>query len=154
MNKENENLLVRKIENGTVIDHIERGKGIKIYKILNPKEETCVLLTNVESKKLGRKDILKVENKELSEKDLEKIALIAPNATINIIRNWKVVEKRKVELPNILVGIVNCPNSKCITRIESQIETKFIVEKREPIKLRCFYCERIFEKEDFEELFT
>ncbi|MEM5812808.1 MAG: aspartate carbamoyltransferase regulatory subunit [Candidatus Aenigmatarchaeota archaeon] len=154
MNKENENLLVRKIENGTVIDHIERGKGMKIYKLLNLKEETCILLTNVESKKLGRKDILKIADKELLQKDIDKIALIAPNATINIIKNWKVVEKKKATLPNILVNIVSCPNRNCITRMEKDVSTKFIVEKREPIKLRCFYCERIFEKEDFEELFT
>lgn len=154
MNKYDENLLVRKIENGTVIDHIEKGRGILIYKLLNTKEETCILLTNVESKKLGRKDILKISSRELSQKDVDKIALIAPNATINIIRNWKVVEKKKVELPKVLVNIVNCPNSKCITRMEKGIYTKFGVEKIEPIKLRCSYCERVFEKEDFEELIT
>lgn len=154
MNNKNENLLVRKIENGTVIDHIERGKGIKIYKLLNLKEETCILLMNVESKKLGRKDMIKIENKEISQKDIDKIALLASNATINIIRDWKVVEKIKVNLPNVLVGIVNCPNRNCITKLEKDITTKFIVEKREPIKLRCFYCERVFEKEDFEELLT
>lgn len=154
MNKDNKNLLVRKIENGTVIDHIERGKGFKIYKLLDPKEETCILLTNVESKKLGRKDILKIENKELLEKDIERIALIAPNATINIIRDWMVIEKKKAILPNILIDIVNCPNSKCITRIEKNICSKFVVEKKDPLKLRCFYCERIFVKDDFEELLS
>ena len=152
MNKEEDKLLVRKIEKGTVIDHIPRGLGLVIYKLLGIKEETCVVLINVESKKFGRKDIIKIENKELSQEDIHKIALLAPNATINIIRNWEVVEKKKVETPEILIGILRCPNSKCITRNESGIETKFIVERKEPIILRCFYCERTFVRDDFDEL--
>jgi len=139
--------LVRKIENGTVIDHIPAGNGLKVANILNIEKSryTSVILMDVESKRIGRKDVVKIENRELSDEEVSKIALVAPNATINIIRNWGVVEKKNVVLPKILEGVVKCPNKTCITNSE-EITSKFIVEKEKPLKLRCYYCERVFNR--------
>ncbi|MEM5829148.1 MAG: aspartate carbamoyltransferase regulatory subunit [Candidatus Aenigmatarchaeota archaeon] len=146
-----EELLVRKIKNGTVIDHIPAGKSLKVVDILkfdSSSNETVVILINASSKKLGKKDIVKIENRELTKDETNKIALIAPNATINIIRDWEVVEKRKVILPEILEGIVKCPNSNCITNSNEPIITKFLIQRREPLKLKCWYCERSFRVEE------
>jgi aspartate carbamoyltransferase regulatory subunit len=144
-------LLVRKIENGTVIDHIPSGKGLKVVEILKVGESqngSVIVLINAPSKKLGRKDVVKIENRELTKEETNKIALIAPNATINIIKDWEVVEKRKVSLPEILEGIIKCPNSNCITNSNEPITTKFVVEKKIPLKLRCWYCERVFSENE------
>ena len=142
-------MIVRKIENGSVIDHIAAGRGLKVINILNINpDETAVLLVNVPSKKFGRKDIVKIENKELTLSEVNKISLIAPNATLNVIENGEVREKKKVVLPDILENIVKCPNTNCITNSNEPIKTKFIVENKEPIKLRCWYCERIFNSEE------
>jgi len=144
-----EEMIVRKIENGSVIDHIAVGKGLKVINILNINPyETAVLLMNVPSKKLGRKDIVKIENRKLTSDEVNKISLIAPNATLNIIENEKIKEKRKVILPDVLENIIKCPNMNCITNSNEPIKTKFFVEKKGPVKLRCFYCEKLFNSEE------
>ncbi|MEM5836227.1 MAG: aspartate carbamoyltransferase regulatory subunit [Candidatus Aenigmatarchaeota archaeon] len=145
-----EQRIVTNIENGTVIDHIPAGKGMKVFEILKLEkhEDRSVILINTLSRKMGRKDVIKVENKEIEEKEINKIALIAPNATISIIKNWEVVEKRKVVLPEILENVINCPNKNCITNSEENVKSKLVVEKKEPLKLRCWYCERIFGVEE------
>lgn len=144
-----EELIVRKIENGSVIDHISAGKGLKVINILNLKpEESSVLLMNVPSKKLGRKDIVKVENRRLTSFEVNKISIIAPNATLNIIENGDVKDKRKVVLPNVLENIIKCPNTNCITNSNEPMKTKFIVESKEPVKIRCLYCEKTFNSEE------
>jgi aspartate carbamoyltransferase regulatory subunit len=144
-----EELMVRKIENGSVIDHITAGKGLKVVNILNlTPDESSILLMNVPSKKLGRKDIVKVENRRLTASEVNKISIIAPHATLNIIENGEVKEKRKVVLPNLLENIIKCPNMNCITNSNEPMRTKFIVEKREPVKIRCFYCEKLFSSEE------
>ncbi|MGC8812067.1 MAG: aspartate carbamoyltransferase regulatory subunit [Candidatus Aenigmatarchaeota archaeon] len=142
-------LLVRKIENGTVIDHIPSGFGLKVASLLNLEKShsTSVILMNVNSKKLGKKDVVKIENRELTQREVSKIALMAPSATLNIIRNWKVVDKRKISLPEILEEVIKCPNKNCITNYE-EIKSKFIVEEKEPLKLRCYFCERVFAREE------
>lgn len=142
-------LLVRKIENGTVIDHIQAGIGLKVASLLNLEKShfTSVILMNVWSKKLGKKDVVKIENRELTGKEVNRIALIAPSATLNIIRNWEVVEKREISLPKILEEVIKCPNKNCITNYE-EISSKFIVEEKEPLKLRCYFCERVFTREE------
>lgn len=148
---EREKLLVRKIENGTVIDHIPAGKGLKVIDILNidlGHDETAVVLVNVSSRKMGKKDVIKVENKQLSEQEVNKIALVAPTATLNIIKNWNAGEKQKVKLPKILIDVTNCPNTNCITNTDEYMKKKLIVEKENPLKLRCFYCERVFGREE------
>ncbi|MDK6028467.1 aspartate carbamoyltransferase regulatory subunit [Ignisphaera sp. 4213-co] len=137
-------LVVSKIRNGTVIDHIPAGKAMDILNVLgiNGREGLRIaILMNVESKKLGRKDIIKIEGKRLSPEDLNVIALLAPSATINIIEDFAVVEKHKVLLPNIIVGVLKCPNPTCITNKRGEfVKTRFRLISRDPVKLQCEYC--------------
>lgn len=138
-------LKVTPIKNGTVIDHITCGMALKVLKILGVDESigsTVSVLMHVPSKKTDWKDIVKVEDRELDSKELNKIALIAPNATINIIRNYNVAEKHKVQLPDVVKGIVRCGNPNCITNLREPIEPEFSVESTNPIKLKCRYCDR------------
>jgi aspartate carbamoyltransferase regulatory subunit len=145
----NEDMLVRKIENGTVIDHISSGKGLKVLKILKIDDDnTAVLVSGVKSSKFGKKDIVKVENKELSESEVNKISLFAQNATLNIIEDGRIREKRKITLPKVLEGITKCPNTNCISCSSEPIKSRFLVDRTEPVRLRCFYCERLFSAEE------
>jgi len=146
-----EELRVRKIKDGTVIDHIKAGKGIKVLNILgveNGFANVTALLMNVTSKRVGKKDIVKIENKALRKEEVDKIALIAPNATWNVIKDFKVTEKNRIELPDKLEGILKCPNPKCVTNMNEPVRSKFKVEEKEPVKLRCMYCERLFGLKD------
>ncbi|WP_457754256.1 aspartate carbamoyltransferase regulatory subunit [Thermococcus sp.] len=141
-------LKVSAIKEGTVIDHIPAGKGLKVIEILNLDTlngGTVLLAMNVHSKKLGRKDIVKVEGKYLSEEEVNKIALIAPTATVNIIRDYKVAEKFNVEVPEKISGILRCANPNCISNHE-YVVPKFYVISKEPLKVRCHYCERTMEE--------
>jgi len=97
---------------------------------------------NVSSKTQGSKDIVKIENRELKQKEVDKISLISPNATINIIRNYEVADKHLVELPDIVEGMVKCVNPNCISNTNEPIVSKFLVRK-DPIRLRCVYCEHV-----------
>jgi len=144
-------LLVKKIENGTVIDHISAGRGLKVVQIAglgSENKETIILLINVSSKKLGKKDIVKIENRELTREEIDKISLITPDATINVVRNGEVVEKKVLEIPDTIEKILRCPNSNCITNENEPVKTKFEIQK-EPLKLKCCYCERNFDIEEF-----
>ena len=135
-------LKVKPIENGTVIDHINKGKALKVYKVLNiDKNQTVTIAMNVSSEKNEKKDVLKIEGIELLKEDVNKISLISPNATINIIKDGVVVRKFKVEIPDTIEGILKCTNPNCITQIEN-IAGKFKVEEKEPLKIRCAYCEK------------
>ncbi|MFQ6128904.1 MAG: aspartate carbamoyltransferase regulatory subunit [Thermoplasmata archaeon] len=140
---------VTPIKNGTVIDHIPAGMALKVLKILGITDEssgsTVSVAMRVTSKKRGLKDIVKVEDRELLEKEVDKIALVAPNATINIIRNYDVNQKHKVRLPEVAKGIVRCQNPNCITNLKEPVETEFIVISKNPVRLRCVYCERELE---------
>ncbi|MFQ6050514.1 MAG: aspartate carbamoyltransferase regulatory subunit [Candidatus Hydrothermarchaeota archaeon] len=144
-----EELKVKKIRNGTVIDHIQKGKALIVLKILGVDhrslQTTVSVAMNVPSEKMGSKDIVKVEGRELAEDEVNKIALISSEATINIIRDYKVVEKRKVALPPTIEAFLKCPNPDCITNDPEPIKTKFFVETTAPVRLRCYYCERLFE---------
>jgi aspartate carbamoyltransferase regulatory subunit len=96
---------------------------------------------NLESKKMGTKDIIKIENKALNQQELNKIALVAPNANISIIKDYEVAKKMKVTLPKTITGIVKCFNPNCITNRDG-VTTRFWIVDEKPIKLRCHYCER------------
>ncbi len=140
---------VSAIKNGTVIDHIDSGMALKVLKILSitdrKVDSTISVAMHVPSKKEDWKDIVKVEDRELDARELNKIALIAPMATINIIRNYNVAEKHKVSLPDVVVGIVRCGNPTCITNSTQPaepVETEFTVESKNPPRLKCRYCER------------
>ncbi len=144
-------LRVSKIRNGTVIDHITRGHALDVLKILGITGHEGSVVTvamNVPSGKLGVKDVVKVEGRELNSKELDEIALLAPHATINIVRNYKVAEKQRVKLPSLLRGIVKCANPACISNSDEPIEPVFYVEREEPLRLRCHYCSYIMEKKD------
>ena len=134
------------IRNGTVIDHISTGMALQVVRILGIAERgassTVSVLMHVPSAAQGWKDVVKVEDRELEPKEVDKISLIAPKATINIIRNFNVEEKRAVTLPAEVVGILRCENHNCITNGGEPIETRFRVVRREPLLLRCFFCER------------
>ncbi|MEA3199755.1 MAG: aspartate carbamoyltransferase regulatory subunit [Thermoplasmata archaeon] len=132
------------IRNGTVIDHISAGRAVTVMRILGlPRPGSTSTITaamNVPSSR-GRKDILKIEDRELDANEVNKIALIAPNATINIIREYEVARKDRVELPEKVSGLVKCPNPNCVTNHEP-VRAQFLIVARDPVKLRCGYCDR------------
>ena len=141
-------LAVQKIENGTVIDHIPAGTGNRVLHLLSshyPISKMAALIMNAPSKKYGKKDIVKIEGVFLDEKTANRIALIAPNATLNIIRAGKLSDKHPVEMPQSISGIAACPNPKCISNAE-HAGTVFIRAKAG--LLRCRHCERLFRPEE------
>ena len=142
---------VAKIRDGTVVDHITPGHALDVLRILGitgKGDSVISVLMNVASQRYGRKDIVKIENRELKPEEVNKIALIAPHATINIIRNHEVVEKRRVRLPKVIKGIIRCTNPSCITNSSEPIEPLFYTKQETPLKLRCHYCDRIMGRED------
>ncbi len=144
-------LRVKKIREGTVIDHIASGYALSVLRFLGiTGREGAVLsvLLNVPSRKLGRKDVIKIEERELNPEEVDKIALIAPRATINIIRDFKVVEKKRVKLPKVIRGLIKCANPTCVSNKSEPIQPMFLVEKEEPLRLRCYYCHTIMERDD------
>jgi len=144
-------LYVRKIKDGSVIDHITPGFALDVLKILgiNGKDgEVVSAAMNVESKQLHHKDIVKIQNRELKPNEVDKIALIAPSATINIIRNYNVASKKVVELPSSIRGIIKCDNPSCVSNSREPVDPQFAVDQREPIRLRCYFCGHIMERED------
>lgn len=150
-------LKIKAIENGTVIDHITANKALHILKILElPDAETTnvTVAMNVYSAEIGRKDIVKIENRELDHRELNQIALIAPKATINIIRNFEPVKKDKIILPDKITSILKCTNPKCITNYQNEpIIPKFNVINKYPPVVRCHYCEKLIDTEDIDKQF-
>ena len=137
-------LKVSAIKDGTVIDHIPTNALFKVIRIL--KLEECIQMVtfgnNLDSKAMGRKAIIKIANRYFADEEVNKIALVAPYAKLNTIRDYKVIEKRVVETPKEIRGIVNCFNPVCITNAE-KITTRFEVLTIKPLALKCFYCEKI-----------
>ena len=134
-------LLVSPIRNGTVIDHITAGEALNVLRILGitgSTNECLSIATNVESRRLGKKDIVKIENRELRKEEVDLIALLAPQARINIIREYEVVEKKGVEIPRVIKGVVRCPNPGCITNTNEPVESTFEVLDK---GLHCLYCD-------------
>ncbi|SCG85801.1 aspartate carbamoyltransferase regulatory subunit [Methanobacterium congolense] len=148
-------LKVKPIRNGTVIDHITANRALNVLKILDlPNGEAAVTIAmNVKSSQMEKKDIVKIEGRELKSKEVDKIALIAPQATINIVRDYEIAEKGKVELTNKVKGILKCPNPNCITNANEPVKTQFYVMEKEPVTLRCYHCERMMVEEDIESQF-
>ena len=134
------------IRNGIVIDHIQAKKGMEIYNALNLSTLDCsvAIITNARSKKMGRKDIIKID-KDIN-LDLDILGYMDPNITINIIKNDKRVEKYHVELPKTITNIVKCKNPRCITSIEQELNQVFVLTDKEKKAYRCKYCETL--KED------
>lgn len=144
-------LKISAIEDGTVIDHIPTDATFKVAEILDLENHNGVvsIATNLQSKRIGKKGIIKVGGKSLTQAEVNKIAIVAPDATVNIIKNYDVKEKIKVKTPDVIDNVVKCSNPVCITNNE-QIPTKFYVAKKDPLKIKCHYCERSMGKEDIE----
>ena len=142
-------LQVAALENGTAFDHIPPRQLFKVADMLSLKEleNTITIGNNFHSKKMGSKGIIKIADKFFEEDVINRIALIAPNVILNIIRDYEVVEKKTVELPDELVGLVKCNNPKCITNNEP-MPTRFDVIDKESGTVKCRYCERKINKED------
>ena len=133
-------LRVSKIKSGTVIDHIAGGQALNVLALLGidgSGGEAVSVAMNVPSDRLGHKDVVKVESRELSQDELDVLALIAPDATINIIRDYEVVEKNRVDRPDRVVGVLRCPNRDGITRTDEPVASRFSVL---PDGVRCEYC--------------
>lgn len=147
-----EKMLVQKISDGTVVDHIAAGKALSVLHLLgNPQERgvTLALVMNVDSSKLGKKDIVKVEQVELNEEQIQKLALIAPEASVNIIRSYRVVDKKKVAPPQTLVGVLSCGNPTCVSvREKSAVRSVFYKNSTTPLSYRCKYCSRDLTEQD------
>ena len=141
-------LTVRRIKDGTVIDHIDQGKGIRVLEALeiDGKEGNVITIAlNVPSGKSKKKDIIKVENKYLEDDDTNKLAVIAPNSTVNIIKDYKVVQKRRVSLPNEIERIFRCSNPDCVTNSNEHIESSMDVVDKTGLVLKCKYCSRVLD---------
>jgi aspartate carbamoyltransferase regulatory subunit len=141
-------LEVSAIKDGTVIDHIPADSLFKVISILrlDKIEGTITFGTNLISKKLGKKGIIKLSGVFFMDKDINRISLVAPEAKLNVIRDYTVVEKKVVEIPDEIYGIVKCVNPMCITNHE-KVTTRFTVIDKKAVKLRCHYCEKITDKE-------
>lgn len=146
-----EHLSVRRIKEGTVIDHIDPGESLRVLSALGITGKDGNLVTiamNVRSIKLDMKDVIKVENRFLRAHETDKIALIAPRASVNIIRNYKVIEKRKVDIPDVLEDVFICPNPTCISNSGEPLKSILMVLNKNPPKLQCNYCMKTLTPEE------
>ncbi len=146
--KEPKQLSVSAIENGTVIDHIPAKNLFKVIQILGLEhiDNPITFGSNLSSRKLGKKAIVKLADIFFEDDDINRIALVAPQAKLNIIRDYEVVDKSVVEVPEDIIGIAKCMNPKCITNYEKVI-TKFKVVSKDNVSLKCHYCEKITDQE-------
>ena len=149
--KEPKQLSVSAIENGTVIDHIPAKNLFKVIQILglDKIDNQATFGTNLDSKKLNRKAIVKISEVFFEDEDINRIALVAPDAKLNIIRGYEVVEKKVVKAPDNITGIAKCMNPKCITNFEP-VTTRFKVIARKNVALKCHYCEKITNQENLQ----
>lgn len=149
MSKKIKEMQVAALENGTAIDHIPSEQLFKVASLLGIEHlnNRITIGNNLQSKKMGSKGLIKISDKFFEESDINKISLIAPNVIMNIIRDYEVVEKKQVTLPEELIGIVKCNNPKCITNNEP-MNTRFYVVDKDKVEIKCHYCERKIDKED------
>lgn len=143
--EQHKELKVSAIKNGTVLDHIPSGMLFKVINILGLQDcpNQVTFGTNLESKMLGRKAIIKIADKFFKDEEINKIALVAPQAKLNIIKNYEVVEKRILSIPNEILSIVKCQNPKCVTN-HQPIPTRFkTIHKDSKLLLECHFCEKL-----------
>lgn len=142
-------LQVAALKNGTAIDHIPSEQLFKVVTLLglDNLKNPITIGSNLESKKMGTKGIIKIADKFFKEDEINRIALVAPNVNLNIIENFEVVEKKRVTLPDEISEIVMCNNPKCITNNEP-MKTRFEVVDKEKVVLQCHYCELKIKKEE------
>lgn len=144
---EEQQLLIRRIKDGTVIDHVRAGEALRVLKILGitgKEGEIVSVAMNVPSSKLGKKDVVKVANRFLKTEETDKLALVAPLATANIIKNYKVSAKHRVELPEVFKGVLKCPNPTCVSNLANEpiVATIDVLDKDTPL-LKCRFCQRL-----------
>ena len=139
------------IKDGSVIDHIPSRDTFRIMRILDPQEFThpISVTLNLASQKVGKKGVIKIDNRFLTEKEVNKIAILAPHATVSIIKNYTIVEKIQVQIPDELAGIISCSNPNCVTN-EEEVLTHFKVVGEDPLEVKCVYCERVYGKDELE----
>ena len=149
MNKNKQALQVAALRNGTVIDHIPAEKLFTVVSLLRLEhmENNITIGFNLESKKLGTKGIIKIADKFFCDEEINRISVVAPHVKLNIIRDYEVIEKKEVRMPDDLKGIVKCANPKCITNNEP-MATLFHVTDKENCVLKCHYCEKEQRKEE------
>ena len=135
-------MIIGEIKDGIVLDHITAGKGMEIYNVLHLGQLDCTvaLIKNAESPKLGKKDIIKIST--LLDLDLDVLGYLDPGITVNVIRNSEVAERRKVALPQRVVGVIKCKNPRCITSVEQEIVHEFKLTDPNKKVYRCIYCEQ------------
>lgn len=153
MSDNKQELQVAALKNGTVIDHIPSDKLFTVVSLLKLEKmsNNITIGFNLDSKKIGKKGIIKIADKFFEEEEINRISVVAPNAHINIIRNYEIVEKKTINMPDKLVGIIKCNNPKCITNNEPMV-TIFTVEDKENGILKCHYCEKEQNKNNVEVL--
>jgi aspartate carbamoyltransferase regulatory subunit len=134
-------MIIGKIEDGIVLDHIKAGQGMKLYNILGLDKLDCevALIQNAHSEKLGRKDILKID--KIIDVNLDAVGYVDPGITVNIIRGGVLTEKRVIEMPQRLTNVIKCKNPRCITSCEQELEHVFKLTDRDNKVYRCLYCE-------------
>ena len=149
MSEKRKELQVAALCNGTAIDHIPSDQLFKVVSLLNLDNlaHPITIGNNLESKKMGTKGIIKISDKFFEESEINRIALIAPNVVLNIIKDYRVIEKKRVSLPHIIKGIVKCNNPKCITNNEP-METRFEVLDNTQVVLNCHYCDIKIQKDE------
>jgi len=135
-------MIIGQIKDGIVLDHITPGNGMNIYNVLKLGKLDCTvaLIKNAESPKLGKKDIIKIGT--LLDIDLDVLGYLDPGITVNVIRNYKVAERRRLALPQRVVGVIKCKNPRCITSIEQEIVHEFKLTDPAKKVYRCIYCEQ------------
>ncbi|MDP7260361.1 MAG: aspartate carbamoyltransferase regulatory subunit [archaeon] len=142
---------VGRIKNGTVLDHLNEGSAQRILEMIGVNSDygnTVIVLMGSMSKSMERKDVIKIEDKFLEPEETRMLALIAPNATISIIKNYNIASKTKVSLPKKFIGVGKCPNPKCTTNQNEPISPVFNVETKTPLTLRCVFCENVVKSSD------
>ncbi|MHA1725389.1 MAG: aspartate carbamoyltransferase regulatory subunit [Promethearchaeota archaeon] len=142
-----EKLRIERIKKGTVIDHVESGYALMILNLtgLDESPNLMTIGVNVNSKKYGKKDIIKIENVFLTEMQMQQISILSPNATISLIEDYKVIEKKRVKLPKVIKKLIVCTNRTCITNsLEEPIDYEFNVLQEKPLRIQCVYCDRIY----------
>ncbi len=141
-------LEITSLKNGIVIDHIKAGKGLKIFNLLalDNIEDEVALILKADSKVMGKKDIIKIEN--IDDLNLDAVSIIDPTATINIIKDERVIEKKNLELPEKIESILTCQNPKCVSTSERSVTSRFDLINREEKIYKCAYCGHTYDVEE------
>lgn len=146
--KDDVKMQVSAVRSGTVIDHLGPRTAFKALRILGLGDDVTVLVgVNLDSRKLGKKDLIKIAGRELTQDEINKVALLSPAATISIIRDFGVVKKFRPEVPPVVEGLLRCVNPACVTE-DRRVRSRFTTVRREPLKLRCYFCERTLGEDD------